>query len=370
MSNACGYSLNMTTPLSGSIRIEDLSKRYRDFTAVEGLNLEIRQGEFLSLLGPSGCGKTTTLRMLAGFVAPTQGHILVGGIDVSRLPPHKRNIGLVFQNYALWPHMTVYQNVAFGLKIAKQPRSVIDRKVAEVLALTSLDHLADRYPRELSGGQQQRVALARAIALDPPIILMDEPLSNLDRKLRVAMRKEIKELQRKIGTTTLYVTHDQEEALAMSDRIAIMNKGKLVRLGSPSDIYNDPRHEFVADFMGDHSVLEAIVSSVRDDLALTTTTSGLRLQVLSRGTTSIGQRVRVHVRPERIKLLNDKADEPNSIAGRIGFVEFLGAVVRYSIELEGGDTLLAETQNVGAPHAIGDRVWALIAPSDMFLFRV
>ena len=233
-----------------TLELKSLVKRFGDFTAVDGMDLQVAQGEMIALLGGSGCGKTTTLRMIAGFTEPTGGTILVDGEDVGRIPPYKRNIGIFFQNYALFPHMTVFENVAFGLKLQKCSKEETARRVGEILSLVKLTGLDGRYPRELSGGQQQRVALARALVTRPSILLLDEPLSNLDAKLRVEMQVEIKRIQRELGITTIIVTHDHEEAVSLADRVIVMNQGRIQQIGTPQEIFDHPASTFVADFMG------------------------------------------------------------------------------------------------------------------------
>ena len=232
--------------MSNEVIIKDAVKRYGDFTALNGVSLDIREGEFFTLLGPSGCGKTTLLRMIAGFNSIEGGDFYFGEKRINDVAAHKRDIGMVFQNYAIFPHLTVKENVAYGLKARKTPKKEIETRVAEALELVQISHLADRKPNELSGGQQQRVALARAFVIEPSVLLMDEPLSNLDAKLRVQMRTVIKKLQRRLGITTIYVTHDQEEALAISDRIAVMKDGNIMQIGTPSEIYAKPQNPFVA----------------------------------------------------------------------------------------------------------------------------
>ncbi|BAA29090.1 373aa long hypothetical sugar-binding transport ATP-binding protein [Pyrococcus horikoshii OT3] len=243
------------------VKLENLTKRFGNFTAVNKLNLTIKDGEFLVLLGPSGCGKTTTLRMIAGLEEPTEGRIYFGDRDVTYLPPKDRNISMVFQSYAVWPHMTVYENIAFPLKIKKFPKDEIDKRVRWAAELLQIEELLNRYPAQLSGGQRQRVAVARAIVVEPDVLLMDEPLSNLDAKLRVAMRAEIKKLQQKLKVTTIYVTHDQVEAMTMGDRIAVMNRGQLLQIGSPTEVYLRPNSVFVATFIGapEMNILEVSV---------------------------------------------------------------------------------------------------------------
>ncbi len=233
-----------------TLELKSLVKRFGDFTAVDGMDLKVAQGEMIALLGGSGCGKTTTLRMIAGFTEPTGGTILVDGEDVGRIPPYKRNIGIFFQNYALFPHMTVFENVAFGLKLQKCSKEETAHRVGEILSLVKLTGLDGRYPRELSGGQQQRVALARALVTRPSILLLDEPLSNLDAKLRVEMQVEIKRIQRELGITTIIVTHDHEEAVSLADRVIVMNQGQIQQIGTPQEIFDHPASPFVADFMG------------------------------------------------------------------------------------------------------------------------
>src|SRR5436189_800030 len=239
--------------------LEGIQKRFGPAVAVESFNLAAEQGEFVSFLGPSGCGKTTTLRMIAGFEQPTAGTITINGRDVTYTPPNKRDVGMVFQSYALFPNMTVADNIGFGLRIRKRPKDQIKRRVAELLELIHLEGRGDRYPWQLSGGQQQRVALARALAIEPQVLLLDEPLSALDAKIRVALRKEIRSIQRQLGITTVYVTHDQEEALSLSDRVVVMSEGRVEQIGAPASIYNFPATPFVASFVGTLNLLPATV---------------------------------------------------------------------------------------------------------------
>ena len=245
--------------MSNQVIIQNAVKRYGDFTALNGVSLDIQEGEFFTLLGPSGCGKTTLLRMIAGFNSIEGGDFYFGEKRINDVPAHKRDIGMVFQNYAIFPHLTVRENVAYGLKARKMPAKEIKPKVDEALELVQISHLADRKPNELSGGQQQRVALARAFVIEPSVLLMDEPLSNLDAKLRVQMRSVIKKLQRRLGITTIYVTHDQEEALTMSDKIVVMNAGEIQQIGTPTEIYRYPVNEFVADFIGESNIFNGAV---------------------------------------------------------------------------------------------------------------
>src|SRR5437867_11850235 len=242
------------------LEIDHLQKRFARTTAVEQVHLEVTRGEFVSFLGPSGCGKTTTLRIIAGFESPSSGAIRLDGVDITQRPPHQRNVGMVFQSYALFPNMTVAQNVGFGLKVAKKPTAEITQRVEEMLHLIKLPALGNRYPYQLSGGQQQRVALARALAIRPQVLLLDEPLSALDAKIRVSLRLEIRSIQRELGITTIYVTHDQEEALSLSDRIVVMSNGRVEQIGTPFEIYNFPQTAFVASFVGTLNLLSAAVT--------------------------------------------------------------------------------------------------------------
>ncbi len=319
------------------LRLEGVTKRFGNVVAVDDVTLEIEHGEVMSILGPSGCGKTTTLRLIAGFLKPDKGRILMGGSDVTGLPPEKRNVGMVFQNYALWPHMTVFDNIAFGLKIRKMPKEEIKRKVKEVLELVRLEGFESRYPPQLSGGQQQRIALARALALEPQVLLMDEPLSNLDAKLREEMRFEVRELQKKLSITTVYVTHDQAEALAISDRIAVMNRGKIVQVGSPSEIYDNPANQFVASFIGISNFIEGELEAVEGEYGVVRLENGERVtcrlspNLLSEGRTS--GKVLIVVRPENIELAKEGSE--NILETRVTRKIYLGNTVDYRVDLDG-----------------------------------
>jgi putative spermidine/putrescine transport system ATP-binding protein len=318
--------------------LDGLAKRYGDFHAVRDVSLAVADGEFLVLLGPSGCGKTTTLRMVAGFTEPTSGRIGLAGADVTGLPPWKRNAGMVFQSYALFPHLTVAQNVAFGLEMRKLARVEIARRVDEVLALVRLEGFGGRLPRQLSGGQQQRVALARALAIRPDVLLLDEPLSNLDAKLRQEVRVEIRELQRKLGLTTLMVTHDQEEALTMADRLVVMNEGAVRQVGTQRDLYERPADRFVAGFVGRSTFLEGAIEApgrFRTDggLVLACAGSGHGRGVLA-------------LRPERLQV----APAPigaldNRLPGTVEFVSYLGALIDIHVRLSPADRLVVQIAN-------------------------
>lgn len=313
------------------VQLIDVRKTYGDFVALESTSLEVRDGELLVLLGPSGCGKTTTLRMIAGFTEATSGTIRIGEDDVTHVPVYRRNVGVVFQNYALFPHLSVFENVAFGLRRRKRPADEIRRKVEEVLQLVRMDHLAQRYPRQLSGGQQQRVSIARALAIEPDVLLLDEPLSNLDAKLRLEVRREIRRLQRTLGITTILVTHDQDEAMSVGDRLVVMNQGAIQQIGTPREIYCRPVNDFVAGFIGSANFLEGHVSS--DDDKVLRMPSGLALAVdFGHGTH------RVIVRPEAIWLSAEGT--PGMHAARIEEITYLGPTLDVLTRLDSGDELL------------------------------
>lgn len=351
------------------VRLVGLAKSYGKVNAVHALDLEIAAGEFVSLLGPSGCGKTTVLRMIAGFVEPTAGSIFIGGQDIVPLPPYRRNVGLVFQSYALWPHMTVEENVSFGLKLKGLRGADLSRKIARGLEATNLIGLEKRFPREISGGQQQRVALARALVLDPPLLLLDEPLSNLDRKLRVVMRKELKELQAQLGMTTLYVTHDQDEALSMSDRVAVMNAGRLVRVARPHDLYDDPRNDFVANFVGSTNIIKGRVVSQHEHTAKVAISESLIISVITNEELCNGEEVRLMVRPERITISNMFSSAENNFQGNVTFVDYFGPIIRYSVRLTCGQDLIVEQTNYQATITPGEDVWISIKPSCLKLLN-
>jgi putative spermidine/putrescine transport system ATP-binding protein len=319
-----------------SIALEGVTKRFAGgVTAVDAVSLDIAAGEFFSLLGPSGCGKTTTLRMIAGFEVPDTGRIRLGQRDITKVPVHRRDMGMVFQSYALLPHRTVAENVAFGLRMRKVPREEIETRVRAALEQVKLTGYEERRPAQLSGGQQQRVALARAVVIRPAVLLCDEPLGALDRKLRQAMQVELKELQRALGVTLVFVTHDQEEALAMSDRIAVMNGGRLEQVGAPASIYNQPRTRFVAEFIGDINLIEGTVLDGRFTLP-----SGI---VVPAPATESGPAT-LAVRPERVTLSPPGAA---SLEGVIADASFLGDQVIYVVDLVGGWRMVAKERNAG-----------------------
>ncbi|HXF57058.1 MAG TPA: ABC transporter ATP-binding protein [Actinomycetota bacterium] len=346
------------------IRLERVTKRFGSVVAVDEVTLTIRRGEFFSLLGPSGCGKTTTLRMIAGFETPTSGRILLEGQDVSSVPPYRRNVNMVFQHYALFPHMDVFDNVAFGPRSRKLPASEVRRKVTEILDVVRLGHLARRRPRELSGGQQQRVALARALVNYPSALLLDEPLGALDLKLRQAMQLELKRIQREVGITFVYVTHDQEEALTMSDRIAVMNEGRVEQVGAPAEIYNRPRSLFVASFIGLANLLPARVERVADEgVELRLAAGGGTWAEADGGSFRPGQEVVVMLRPERLRVLPLELETggEGKVRGTVVDVVFQGPVVRYALRAVDGTEVVAHVPAHEAPAALrpGDQAWAV-----------
>jgi spermidine/putrescine ABC transporter ATP-binding subunit len=342
------------------LQLRGVQKRFGDIVAVHGITLDVVEGEFLFLIGPSGCGKTTTLRMIGGYEAPTSGEIWIRGRLMNDLPLDKRNIGMVFQSYALFPHMTVKDNVAFGLKTRKVPRSERRERVEAALKLVALDGLGARYPAQLSGGQRQRVALARVIVYEPDILLLDEPLANLDKRLRDAMRIELKKLQETVGITSIYVTHDQEEALTMADRIAVMDQGHLLQIGSPAEVYNEPRTSFVATFLGETSSFRGTVESLQHDVAMVALDEHLVATVCHNGDVSVGDELTVSIRPERVRVsLERPGRDTNVFSGVIDFVSYLGAQVLYMIRLNGRRTIKA-SQPIPSGRAtfqVGERVF-------------
>jgi iron(III) transport system ATP-binding protein len=324
------------------IQIEGVTKRFGSVAAVRALTLEVRDREFVTLLGPSGCGKTTLLRLVAGFMAPDEGVIRVGSATLSTptrvVPPERRGMGMVFQSYAVWPHKTVYQNVAFGLEVRRVPRAESQARVARILALVNLAGLEDRYPSQLSGGQQQRVALARSLVVEPGILLLDEPLSNLDAKLRERMRWELKELQRRTGITFVYVTHDQAEALALSDRIAVMHQGELVQVGTPREVYTRPATKTVADFMGLVNLLPGRVTRAAGEESVITLGGGHAVALALPPGATEGRAVVVAIRPENLRLLSATTDGgvPAAVPATVAEVTFLGNLVDCHLTLDDG----------------------------------
>lgn len=344
-----------------AIDIADVMKTYGTQVAVDRVSLNVSAGEFVTLLGASGSGKTTTLMMIAGFVTPDSGEIRIGGKDISRLPPEKRGLGVVFQSYALFPHYSVYENIAFPLRLRGIGSAELDRRVREVLALVDLSNFGDRRISQLSGGQQQRVALARAIVFSPPVLLMDEPLGALDRKLRDQLQVEIKRIQRELGVTVVYVTHDQEEALALSDRIAIMSQGRIAQLGTPDEVYERPSSPFVASFLGESNFIPVKPVSVNGRLAEVVCASDETLRftgVLSEDARSVSDLVAM-VRPEALGVARPGAG--NTVRGQVRLREFLGASIRLSVNCGFGDLMVRSSRldldpGIG-PGATVDLAW-------------
>lgn len=331
------------------VELQNVTKKFGDFTAVQSVSLEIETGEFFSLLGPSGCGKTTCLRMIAGFELPTQGEIKIHGQPMGDTPPYKRPVNTVFQNYALFPHMTVYENVAFGLEMKKVPKSEIKPRVTEVLEMIRLPQLMDRKPRQLSGGQQQRIALARALVNRPQVLLLDEPLSALDLKLRKAMQLELKDLQHQVGITFIFVTHDQEEAITMSDRIAVMSDGLVQQVGTPLEIYERPNNRFVADFIGETNFLEAEVVDVTPQNTIVDLGEGLKIPTRLTQGVSAGQSVTVAVRPEKISLYPEAPSTNGaSVPAVVEEAVYIGTDTRYTARVAGRHHVVARIQNVSS----------------------
>lgn len=361
------------------VGLDHITKAFGDFLAVDDLTLDINDGEFFSMLGPSGCGKTTTLRMIGGFEDPTSGRISLAGKDVTDLPAYKRDVNTVFQSYALFPHLSVAENVAYGLKRKKVEKNEVTKRVKDILELVDLPEYGNRKPGQLSGGQRQRVALARALVNRPNVLLLDEPLGALDLKLRKQMQLELKRIQTEVGITFVYVTHDQEEAMTMSDRIAVMRGGKIEQIGEPADIYENPSTEFVAQFLGASNLLEGDVSGGADALAdgmvTVVITGGGTLQVPSaRLQDGEGSSVKVGVRPEKLKLAPRSESVPagrNSIPGVLRMATFIGVSYQYTVEGPGGATITVFEQNHGdePAAAAGTQVQVHWAPENTFAVR-
>ena len=347
------------------IQLSNLEKRFGEIRAVDGVSLEVVGGEFFSLLGPSGCGKTTTLRMIGGFELPTGGRVLLRGRDVTMDPPDKRPVNMVFQNYALFPHLDVSENIAFGLRRRKVDKAEIKRRVGEALDLVHLAGYAKRKPNQLSGGQQQRVALARALVNRPNVLLLDEPLGALDLKLRKQLQVELKRIQVEVGITFVYVTHDQEEALTMSDRIAVMNHGRVEQLGTPDDLYERPKTRFVADFIGTTNLLCGSVESIAAGTAIVRLGSGERCIVAGRGL-AVGDPVELSVRPESVELRpsNGTAHSPPPIAASVEHVAYLGSSVQYIVRTTGGLSITALTHKTGERLAVGRAIDVTWSPAE------
>jgi len=358
------FSHTGTTRSQGTgLRLVDLTKRFGPVVAVDRASLDVRPGEFLTLLGPSGSGKTTILNMVAGFETPTEGEILLGGSPVTRKPPNQRDMGMVFQNYALFPHMTVFENIAFPLRVRRVRGGDVAAGVEDALRLVRLEGYGSRYPKQLSGGQQQRVALARALVFNPRLLLMDEPLAALDKHLRESMQIELRRLHEHLNITILFVTHDQTEAMTMSDRIAVIDHGRIVQVGTPADLYESPANAFIAGFIGESNFLEGTVISVNGRQALIDNPGGLRVAVSSAGL-GVGQRLRIVIRPEAVHVLPNGATEGNTFAATIEEVIYLGDVIKLVARLTTHETMVIKQPNRRdvRPPAVGTAVtvgWAV-----------
>ncbi len=358
-----------------AVELQDVVKTFTTpegtlLNAVDHVNMQIKHGEFFSMLGSSGCGKTTSLRMVAGFEWPTQGEVYIEGKAQGRTPPFQRPVNTVFQNYALFQHMTVYQNVAFGLEMQKAPPDEIKERVGRMLEMVQLSGMERRYPRQLSGGQQQRVALARALVKLPNVLLLDEPLGALDLKLRKEMQLELKAIQQKVGITFIYVTHDQEEALTMSDRIAVMNKGMVLQIGSPVEIYERPNCKFVADFIGTSNFLNGKVKSLEGDKAnVFVPALNAEIRGLVSGTVSTGEEVAVSIRPEKIRLADKAALNQNCFEGRIVSSVYIGSDTHLVVDVNGLSMKVWEQNKISsldprAYYTVGQSVWLTLFPEN------
>jgi spermidine/putrescine transport system ATP-binding protein len=338
------------------VELHNIIKRFDKTVAVHDVSLQINAGEFITLLGPSGCGKTTLLRIIAGFEKPDSGRVILCGEEVTDVPPYRRNVTTVFQQYALFPHLTVFQNIAFGLERRRLSRAIIKQRVAEALDMVRLTGLDERKPNELSGGQQQRVALARALILQPKVLLLDEPLAALDLKLRKQMQAELKSLQRRLGISFVFVTHDQEEALTMSDRVVVMNGGRIEQLGLPQEIYERPRSEFVAAFIGDSNIIEGTVES-SDERFSVVQSGGAKFSVPGNGVAA-GEKVKIMVRPEKIKLAQCGAStaENGNLSGKVESAMYLGESTQWRVVIAGGQVITVLEQNHDSAQAVERRI--------------
>ena len=355
------------------VELSNLTKRFRDVVAVSDVDLDIKQGELLTLLGPSGCGKTTTLRMIAGFEQPSEGDVSIDGRSVTGVPSYNRDTGMVFQQYALFPHMSVADNIAFGLEMQGVDDDEIETRVADALSMVRLEGLGDRYPSELSGGQQQRVALARALVIEPAVLLLDEPLSNLDKKLREEMRLEILRLHRELDVTMVYVTHNQTEALTMSDRMAVMNDGEVHQVGPPEEVYQHPNDDFVADFIGNANLLSGTVDAVHDSYYVVDLDIGATVELDAATAQDVavspGESVSLLFRPERFTVHDGsyEGDETNTIRGAVEESTYLGSMMEYFVEVDGQRIHVAQ-QNIQSKNTYepGDEIVLTVARDSPF----
>jgi putrescine transport system ATP-binding protein len=349
------------------VRFDRVTKRFGDAVAIDDLSLDIFSGEFFALLGPSGCGKSTLLRLLAGFETPSAGRVMLDGEAIDAVAPHRRPVNMMFQSYALFPHLTVEGNVAFGLKQERRSRADIAARVAEMLALVKMEPFARRKPHELSGGQRQRVALARSLVKRPRVLLLDEPLAALDKQLRAQTQFELMDLQARLGTTFVIVTHDQEEAMTVADRIAVMQHGRIVQVGTPADIYELPNSRYVARFVGDVNLIEGRLAASEPSGSLIDSAAGVRLAVAPRVDGAAGATVWVALRPEKVRIaVEQPSAAENRIAGRVSEIGYLGNVSVYKVRLDNGFMLKAQTANltrlVERPIKVDDRVWLSWTP--------
>ncbi len=352
------------------VRVNDLVRRFGAFTAVNGINFTIPSGKCLALLGPSGCGKTTTLNIVAGFQQPDGGEVLVNGKSVVGIPPYRRNSGMVFQNYALFPHMTVFDNVAYGLRQRKMSDDLIAREVPHALDLVQLGHLGERYPRQLSGGQQQRVALARAVVFKPDILLLDEPLSNLDAKLRETMRLELKEIQKATGVTTIFVTHDQAEAMVLADEVAVMNRGTIEQVAIPETVYNRPATRFVADFVGSANFMTGTLAEYRDGYARIRLSHADKIvrAASPQMDRAAGDKCEFMIRPERLRVAITPTGSENEIEAKVTALAFTGSMVDCFCEV-GGHPLHAQIISGRQSLEIGQSIWLDWEAAEAYVLR-
>ena len=327
------------------ISFQNVTKRFGDFTAIDDISLDIYAREFFALLGPSGCGKTTLMRMLAGFEAPTEGTILLAGQDIAPVPPNRRAVNMMFQSYALFPHLSVWENIAFGLKREGKPKGQIEERVAEMLKLTRLEKFKHRKPHQISGGQRQRVALARSLAKAPKLLLLDEPLGALDRKLREVTQFELVDIQEKTGTTFVIVTHDQEEAMTVATRVAVMDEGKLMQVATPDRIYETPNSVYVADFIGDVNLIEGRATQSGDKVLIDWAEGASPLTATTSDRFEAGQKCWLAIRPEKIAISAEQTDHANTVRGRILDIAYLGNISTYHVQLPSGHVIKAQAAN-------------------------